>query len=71
MFNNKLLVNEIIFDFNKTALCIAVENRNIDIVKLLLENPNINPNIASIYKIYYFIQFQNKIFNKILPHVLT
>lgn len=52
MFNNKFIVNEISLYFNKTALYLAVENRYVDIVKLLLENPNINPNIASVYKIF-------------------
>lgn len=31
--------------FNKTELTLAIENDNIENIKLLLSSPNINPNI--------------------------
>lgn len=39
------------FKFYTTALIIAVENKNVEIVRLLLENPNIDVNILN-YEIY-------------------
>lgn len=35
--------------FQKTALFIAVENQNLDIIKLLLDHPNIDVNIKSVF----------------------
>lgn len=47
-----------VFCFYKTALYIAVENRNEKIVKLLLSHKDIDVNIKSIFQ-HFFIQFQN------------
>ena len=41
--------------FQSTALAIAVEKRNIETIKLLLDNPKIDVNIKSIWKKKYFI----------------
>lgn len=38
--------------FNKTALFIAAEKQNSDIVKVLMSNKKIDPNIISIFKKY-------------------
>lgn len=43
IYFNEILINAI----NKTALFVAVENGNIDIVKLLLSNNNIDVNIIN------------------------
>lgn len=60
--------------FNKTILYIAVEKRNIDIVKLLLACENIDINALSIFKTKLFIKiikknlliiFKNKSLNKV------
>ena len=40
--------------FNKTALYLAIEKENIDIVKLLLSNDKTDPNIR--YVFFYFKQ---------------
>ena len=45
--------NEIIIQFYKTALYMAVEKENIEIVNLLLNNNKIDVNIINIY--FYFI----------------
>lgn len=47
--------------FQKTALFIAVENQNADIVKLLLDHPNIDANINSIFN-YIYNKISNKVF---------
>lgn len=39
------------FIFQKTALMIAVEKNNLDIVKLLLSRQDLNVNIKSIFKV--------------------
>lgn len=36
------------FGFYETALHAAIENKNIDIVKILLENPKIDVNVKTI-----------------------
>lgn len=41
-------INEIICFFHKTALHMAVENGNIEIVQLLLTNKNIDVNLLGI-----------------------
>ena len=51
--------------FYKTALHIAVEKENIEIIKLLLTNDQIDVNTLNILK-YYFIKFKIKGFNSIL-----
>lgn len=43
-----LVLNEILIYLYKTALNIAIENRDHEIVKLLLEHPNIDVNIITI-----------------------
>ena len=47
------IVFKIIF-FYETALYLAVENENIEIVKLLLSNDNINVNVGYIFN-YNFL----------------
>lgn len=42
------------FIFHQTALCLAVEKGNAEIVKLLLLNENIDVNIPYIQKHIYF-----------------
>lgn len=45
--------------FNKTALHVAVENENTDIINLLLSQEDINTNILSILNHdFFFISFQ-------------
>lgn len=44
--------------FYNTALLIAVENENVEIINLLLENDNINPNIYRISK--YIIAYKSE-----------
>ena len=44
------------FKFQKTALHIAVENENTDIVQILLSKPNINVNLYAINTLL-FIKF--------------
>ena len=39
--------------FNKTALYLAVEKENIEIVKLLISNNKTDPNIIYILSYYY------------------
>ena len=49
--------------FYKTALHIAVENENVEIVKLLLNSPSIDVNSTEISnKIYLFIKFRINFF---------
>lgn len=43
--------------FYKTALYVAVEKRNIEIVKLLLESNNIDPNVLNILYFILLIKF--------------
>lgn len=43
-----LVLNEILIYLYKTALNIAIENRDHEIVQLLLEHPNIDVNIITI-----------------------
>ena len=45
--------------FCKTALIIAIENKNIEIVKLLLTNPNIDVNNITKIVILYFYPVLN------------
>lgn len=49
-FTKDLLLNQILYE--KTALHLAVEKRNNEIVSFLLNNPNINVNVKSITKLY-------------------
>lgn len=66
-FNIVLKLNFTIFQIkklNKTALYIAVENENIEIIKALLKNNKIDLNLPAII-IYFFIKL-NYIFNYIL-----
>ena len=61
----KLYVNIL----HKTALYLAVEKENIDIVKLLLSNDNIDVNIPFILFIFY-IKFKIISFNIIQNHII-
>ena len=46
------IFNEIQYKiFHKTALCIAIEKENIEIVKLLLMNEKLDINLLNIFKI--------------------
>lgn len=56
------------FFLNKTALHVAVEKGNIEIVELLLSNPNININILSISKYFFFIKIGIVVFFLIFVH---
>ena len=42
--------------FNKTALYLAVEKENVEIVNLLISNNETDPNIICIFS-YYYIKF--------------
>ena len=42
--------------FNRTALHMAVERKNVEIIKLLLSNPNIDISVEN--EIYYFYSFK-------------
>lgn len=44
--------------FNKTALIIAIEKENTDIIKMLLKNPKIDTNIKLIFIGFVFMSFQ-------------
>lgn len=59
-------INEI----NRTALSIATEKENIDIVKLLIERPEINANITNkIYNENNLMTFKIIKFNYILSYL--
>ena len=55
----------IIFFLNKTPLYIAVENGNSEIVKLLLNENNIDVNKGFVLKLFSIIKLKNIIFNDI------
>lgn len=46
------------YQFHRTALCLAVEKGNIEIVKLLLSNKNIDVNLMNISIIFHFDEIQ-------------
>ena len=48
--------------FNKTAIHIAIEKQNLEIIRLLLAQKGINVNIMSILKTKIIIQFLSLIF---------
>lgn len=55
-----------IFNFQKTALHVAVQKGNIKIVQLLLANKKIDVNILCILKHdFFFIKFKINLFNSI------
>ena len=56
--------NEIIIRIYKTALYLAVEKENVDIIKLLLSNDKIDINILNILLLFY-IKFKIISFNDI------
>ena len=60
--------NEIIKYFYKTALYLAVEKENIEIVKLLLNNNQLDINFLNIFNIFY-IKFKIISFNAIQNHI--
>ena len=45
---------------NKTSLYLAVENENIEIIKLLLSNDKVDPNIPTIFNFVSFIKFNKQ-----------
>ena len=67
-FNIKLF-NEIMARFDKTALYLAVEKENVEIVKLLMTNEKIDPNIICILQSNY-IKFNIKSFNLIQYQII-
>ena len=50
-------INEILFKFNKSALFIAVEKGNIEIIKLLLSHKRLNINIINVLFSLFQIEF--------------
>ena len=50
------------FIFHKTALHLAIEKQNTEIVKLLLENEKLDINHLYIQNCQYFILFKNSLF---------
>ena len=68
IWNN--IINEILIKINVTALFRAVEKGNVDIIKLLLTNDKLDPNIININKLIICkIKFQIKYFNEILNQI--
>lgn len=59
--------NKISIDFQATALHFAILRENIEIVKLLLNRPEININFFILFDI--FIAFQNEFFYEILKQI--
>ena len=55
---------------DKTALYRAIEKENIEIIKLLLANRNINPNVINISNMIIFIIFKIDCFNDIKEYYL-
>ena len=60
------IFNEITSYIYETALHIAVEKENIEIIKLLLSKENIDINLIKISNIIIQYNFKNKHFNTIL-----
>lgn len=59
--------NLVLLKVNKTALYFAIDEGNIEIIKLLLSMKNIDVNIETISKMFYvFILFRMRYFNHIL-----
>lgn len=44
---------------NRTALCLAIAEGNIEIIKILLSNENLDINIFNIFIMIYLIKFIN------------
>lgn len=51
--------------FYGTALNFAIQKENIEIIKLLLSNENINPNLPNILLICILIEFKSYFINSI------
>ena len=49
---NIIYLNEILIKIHKTALYVAIEKENIEIIKLLLTNENIDINILNVFNIF-------------------
>ena len=66
LWNSNIFFNEILikYFFYKTALCLAVEKENIEIVKLLLMNDKLDINLGYIL-FRFFIEFNIISFNRI------
>lgn len=56
---------ELLINFNKTALQLAIENENIEIVKLLLNKPKIDVNILCVYILIFLYNSKLIILNDI------
>lgn len=64
-------IDEINSKFNKTALFLAVERENIEIIKLFIANDKLDVNILNVFVILYLIKLKNdfylmKFSNKII-----
>lgn len=57
-----MTINQLKYKFYKTALFLAVENKNIEITRMLLDNKKIDINIESILKYYLFITYLIELF---------
>ena len=60
---------EVLIRFYKTALYLAIEKENIEIVKLLLTNNKLDINQRNILNIFFFIKFKILFFNVIQNHI--
>ena len=60
------IIMKLLVYFHITPLNRAVKKENIEIIKLLLENPNINVNIPNVLKFNILILFINKFFYRVL-----
>lgn len=49
---------QIFFWLNKTALIVATEKGNAEIVQLLLSRPELDVNHISVFKKFFFIEFK-------------
>lgn len=47
-----MTINQLKYKFYKTALFLAIENKNIEIIKMLLNNKKIYINFESVLKYY-------------------
>ena len=66
--NDIFQYNYHIIDSYKTALYLAVENENIEIIKLLLTNNRLDINVLNILYLF-FLKFHNIFFNIIQNHI--
>lgn len=57
MILNYIFKIEFVYIIHRTALICAIEKRNIDIIKLLLDNNKIDANATSILSFLFLIKF--------------